>query len=369
MNGFLRREKALIHKEFLQLSRDSSSLLMGIVLPIILILIIGYGISLDVQNVPTAVVLNDASPTAQDAVSFVSGSRYFSPTYVGSLHEAEQLMYDHKVNAIIQVPPDFTSRLYQGDAHLQLILDGVETATAMSVQGYVESAVYSWIASQPAMAGHPQITVENRMWFNDANSSTWFFIPGIVMLIITVVGVMLTSVVMAREYERGTFESLFVTPVRPMELVIAKMVPYFCVAFVGFGICLVLSRFLFAVPITGSLAALLFISMLYLFVSLGLGLVISSITKNQFLACHISVLISFLPCFILSGFIFDLRSTPVFIQVIGQVLPFSHYLVCLRSLFLSGNNWGLLLRQGGLLLLYAVFLVSMAFAGTKKKVE
>lgn len=369
MTGFLRREKALIHKEFLQLFRDSSSLLMGIVLPIILILIIGYGISLDVKNVPTAVVLEDASPTAQDAVSFLNGSDYFSPTYVGSLHDAEDLMYHHKVEAIIEVPPDFTSSLYEGNAHLQLILDGVETPTAMSVEGYVESAVYSWVAGLPAAQGQGQITVESRMWFNDANSSTWFFMPGLVMIIITIIGVMLTSVVMAREWERGTFESLFVTPVKPMELVLAKMVPYFCVAFIGFTICLVLSRFLFDVPIQGSLLALLGVSMIYLLVALGAGLVISAITKNQFLACHVSILVSFLPCLVLSGFIFDLRSTPEFIQIVGDVLPFSHYLICIRSLFLSGNSWSILIKESGILALYAIFFLGMAFGSTRKKVE
>lgn len=281
MEGFLRRMKALIHKEFLQLFRDSSSLLLGIVLPIILILIIGYGISLDVKNVPSAVVLEDTSPLAQDAVSFLNGSDYFSPTYVTSQSEAEQMLIDRKVNVIIDIPPDFSTSLYEGRAKVQVILDGVETATAMSTKSYVESSISTWLMKK-GLAGNGGITVASRMWFNDANSSTWFFIPGLIMLIMTIVGVMLTSVVMAREWERGTFESLFVTPVKPMELVLAKMVPYFCVALLGMGICLVLSRFLFEVPIEGSLIAVILISMVYLLVALGMGLVISAITKKQF---------------------------------------------------------------------------------------
>ena len=357
MEGFARRMKALIHKEFLQLFRDSSSLLLGIVLPIILILIIGYGISLDVKNVPSAVVLEDTSPLAQDAVSFLNGSDYFSPTYVTSRSEAEEMLIDRKVSVIIDIPPDFSTSLYEGRAKVQLILDGVETATAMSTQSYVESSVSSWLMKK-GLAGNGGITVSSRMWFNDANSSTWFFIPGLIMLIMTIVGVMLTSVVMAREWERGTFESLFVTPVKPMELVLAKMVPYFCVALLGMGICLVLSRFLFEVPMEGSLLA-----------ALGMGLVISAITKKQFLACQLSLLISFLPCLVLSGFIFDLRSTPLFVQGVGQVLPFSHYLICIRSLFLSGTDMGMLLKQGGILMLYALFFVGSAFGMTRKKVE
>ena len=368
MEGFIRRMKALIHKEFLQLFRDSSSLLLGIVLPIILILIIGYGISLDVKNVPSAVVLEDTSPLAQDAVSFLNGSDYFSPQYVTNRQEAEQLLIDRKVSVVIDVPPDFAASLYEGRGKIQVILDGVETATAMSTQSYVESALSSWMMRK-GLAGEGGITIVSRIWFNDANSSTWFFIPGLIMLIMTIVGVMLTSVVMAREWERGTFESIFVTPVKPVELVLAKMVPYFCVALTGMGICLVLSRFLFGVSMEGSLLVVILVSMMYLLVALGIGLVISAITKKQFLACQMSLLISFLPCLILSGFIFDLRSANLFVKSVGTVLPFSHYLVCIRSLFLSGTDGGILLKEGGILMLYGLFFVSAAFSMTKKKVE
>ncbi len=369
MNGFLRRMKALIVKEFLQLSRDSSSLLLGIVLPIALILIIGYGISLDIKNIPTVVVLEDASPKAQDAVSFLNGSAYFSPTYLTSLKDAEKMFLDRDASVIIDIPPDFTSKLAQGDATIFVALDGVETATAMSTQGYIESGIASWLQRQPGAARSARIEIQSRMWYNDANSSTWFFLPGLIMLIVTIVGIMLTAIVMAREWERGTFESLFVTPVRPMELVLAKIVPYFCVALLGVFICLILSRFLFEVPLVGSLALVILISMLYLMVALGIGLVISAITKNQFLACQSSLLVSFLPCFVLSGFIFDLRSAPVGVRIISAILPFSHYLTCIRSLFLSGNNWSILFKQGGLLCLYGVFFVGAAFGMTRKKVE
>ncbi len=368
MEGFTRRMKALIYKEFLQLSRDSSSLLLGIVLPIILILIIGYGISLDVKNVPTAVVLEDPSPFAQDAVSFLNGSDYFEPTYATNRQDAEKLLLDRKVNVIIDIPSDFSTAVYEGRGRIQVILDGVETATAMSTGGYVESGITSWMMRK-GLAGYGGVAIVNRMWFNDANSSTWFFIPGLIMLIMTIIGVMLTAVVMAREWERGTFESLFVTPVKPVELVLAKMIPYFCVAMLGMGICLILSRYLFEVPMQGALSVVLLISMMYLFVALGIGLVISAITKRQFLACQFSLLISFLPCLVLSGFIFDLRNTPVVVQTVGQILPFSHYLVCIRSLFLSGTDAEMLMKQGGILLLYAAIFVTAAFRMTRKKVE
>lgn len=188
------------------------------------------------------------------------------------------------------------------------------------------------------------------------------------MLIMTIIGVMLTSVVMAREWERGTFESLFVTPVKPMELVLAKMVPYFFIALLGTGICLVLSRFLFSVPMVGSLFAILGISMIYLLVALGIGLMISAVTKNQFLACQLSLLISFLPALFCQGSFRFTIDTDRRARCRGNP-SFSHYLVCIRSLFLSGNNWTILLTQGGILILYAVCFVSIAFGITRKKVE
>lgn len=160
MNGFLRRMGALIKKEFLQLSRDSSSLLLGIVLPIALILIIGYGISLDIRDISTAVVLEDPSPKAQDAVSFLNGSRYFSPTYVTSFKEAEALLLDRKASVIIDIPPDFTSRLSQGRAKIFVALDGVETATAMTTQTYIESGIASFLRRQKGVAGSAQVVLE-----------------------------------------------------------------------------------------------------------------------------------------------------------------------------------------------------------------
>ena len=177
MNGFLRRMGALIKKEFLQLSRDSSSLLLGIVLPIALILIIGYGISLDIRDISTAVVLEDPSPKAQDAVSFLNGSRYFSPTYVTSFKEAEALLLDRKASVIIDIPPDFTSSFLRPGKNL-VALDGVETATAMTTQTYIESGIASFLRRQKGVAGSAQVVLEPRMWFNDANSSTWFSCQG-----------------------------------------------------------------------------------------------------------------------------------------------------------------------------------------------
>lgn len=206
------------------------------------------------------------------------------------------------------------------------------------------------------------------MWFNAANNSTWYLVPGLIVMIVTIVGAFLTALVMAREWERGTLESLFVTPVRPTEILVAKIIPYFGVGMIGVALCLLAARFLFNVPIRGSLLVILFSSVLYLLVALGLGLVISSATKNQFLASQVALLASFLPALMLSGFIFDLRNMPAVISAVGHVLPATYYIELLKGLFLAGNVWPLIFRNCTILAIYAVVLLSLARLLTRKKI-
>ena len=364
---------ALIKKEFCQIKRDSSTLLMGVVLPIILIIIMGYGMSLDVKNVPVAVVLADSSPSAREVVSFVNGSEYFSPSYTHSLAEARKMLERHEADAILVVPNDFSADFARGNGRLQLILNGVESITAMSAQRYIEGAVLSNVMTKNlasmeiAETGFGQITVESRIWFNDANTSTWFFVPGIMMMVLTLCGVFLTAVVMAREWERGTLEALFVTPAKLLEIVLAKLIPYFCVAFCGFCLCLGVGIFLYDLPVRGSLVIILLVSMLYIIVALGLGLTISAMTKNQFLACQVSLLISFLPSMMLSGFLFDLHSQPLAIRIISEIFPTTHYLQLLKSLLLTGNYWPLIMEKSMILLGYGLVFTGLAFKLTKRR--
>lgn len=358
---FLRRLNALIRKEFQQVKRDNSTILIGAVLPMVLIVLIGYGISLDVKRVPIAVVLEDTSPTARHSLNFLNGSQYYSAKYVYSMREAENLMRERQIEAILRVSPTFSADLMRGEAKLQLILYGADSATATTVQGYVEGAI--------RQLNGGKIVIESRMWFNDTNSSTWYFVPGLMMLISTIVGVFLTALVMAREWERGTLEAIFVTPVRLIEILLAKMIPYFFVAMFGFILCLMAAKYLYKLPIHGSLAIILFSSVIYLFVSLGIGLLISTITKSQFLSAQVSLIVSFMPALMLTGFIFDLRSVPEFISRIGHALPPTYYLELLKSLFLAGNNWTMIAKNCSILILYAIFFVVLALKVTRKRVE
>lgn len=351
MRDNLRRIRALTVKEFREVLRDNSSLALGLLLPIILILVIGYGISLDVKHAPIGVVLEDASPEAQQVVDFVDGSEYFQPTYMTSMNQAVRALEQRKIDAILRVPPDFTRQLHQGDGRLQLLLYGTDTTTAMTVQSYVETAAAQWSARQMASRGIGAVDLETRLWFNDAHESTWYFLPGLILMIVTLVGVLLTAGVMAREYERGTFESLFVTPVKKGEIIVAKMIPYFCIAMLGVFLCLIL------------------MSILYLLTALGMGMLISVVTKAQFMAIQIALLVSFLPSVMLSGFLFDLRATPQWVQWIGECLPFKHYLVVLKTLLLAGNLWPVILPQTGFLVFFMILFVGLALKTIRKKVE
>ncbi|WP_448101342.1 ABC transporter permease [Luteibacter jiangsuensis] len=363
--AFLRRLTALVRKEVKQLLRDRSNLMMGIALPVVLILIFGYGLSFDVKNAPLAVVMEDTSPAAYDLVAGMRLSPYLDPRPVHDMPRAERLMLDREVNGILRIPSDFSRRLTLGDAHLQLILHGADANTARTVQGYVQSALQRGGMPDDAIGS---VRLEQRLWFNEANTSTWFLVPGLVVLITTLVGAFLTALVMAREWERGTLEALFVTPVRPVEILLAKIIPYFGVGLIGLAMCLLAARFLFHVPIEGSLLLILLVSVFYLFVALGIGLLISAVTKNQFTASQVALIVSFMPALMLSGFIYDLRNMPLLVQGVGRALPATYFLQTLKSLFLAGNLWPMIFKNCAILLGYAVVLLAAARMKTRKRV-
>lgn len=370
------RTIALVRKEFRQLLRDRSNLLIGIVLPIALILIFGFGLSLDVGDVRLVVALEDASPQAHDVVAALDGSTYLRTTVVRSYAEAYRTMQAHEADALVYLPGDFARRMAAGDARVQLLLQGGDPTRAAGIGSYVEGALAIAAAKRQDRVGAAShavagggVAVVDRMWFNAANTSTWYLVPGLIVLVMTLVGTFLTALVMAREWERGTLEALFVTPVRPTEVLLAKIVPYFLVGLAGLGMCLLAARLLFSVPMQGSLAVLLAISMLYMIVSLGIGLLISALTRNQFLASQIAILASFLPAVMLSGFIFDLGNVPTAVSVIGHLLPATYFMEVVKTLFLAGTYWPLVLRNGAILALYAVALLALARAATRKRLD
>jgi ABC-2 type transport system permease protein len=377
-SGFTSRLRALTVKEFRQLWRDRGNWVSGLALPAVLIVLFGYGISLDIKSVPVAVVREDRSPTVVDVLAGLQLSPYIAPKFAESMKDAQALMASRSVDAIVRLPSNFSANLSAGHAAVQVIVHGVDAATARTIQGYIAGALGQWSvhAADRGPRGDAggesvavgSVRVEEQLWFNAANTSTWYLVPGLIVIIMTFLGAFLTSLVVAREWERGTLEALFVTPVRPFEIIVAKLIPYFLLGMLGFTMCMLAGRFLFGVPVVGSLIVLILSSCLYMLVSLGLGLLVSSVTKNQFLASQAALLLSFLPAVFLSGFLFDLHNVPAVVRVIGKSLPATHFLDLIKTLLLAGDVWPLILRECAILALYAAVLITAAVLVTRKRI-
>ena len=366
----MRRVRSLVRKETRQIIRDPSSIALGIVLPVLLILLFGYGLSLDVTNVPVAVVVEDPSPAAAELAASFQLSPYFDAHLMTSMPQAQRLMLTRKVDGVIRIRPDFGRQLSIGDAEVQILVHGVDANHARIIQGYAQGAVGQWAAKrtvqgQEVLSG--PVTVQNRLWFNEANESRYFLVPGLIVLIMTLIGAFLTSLVVAREWERGTMEALFVTPVRPDEILLGKTIPYFALGMIGLTLCLLAAKFLFEVPFRGSVAVLAGASMLYLLVALAIGLWISSAVKSQFVASQIALLVTFLPAVMLSGFLFDLHSMPAMVRLITYALPARYYVALLQTIFLAGDIWAVILPNMAVLAAMAGVLLFLTRRAIQKK--
>jgi len=366
----LLRIRSLVVKESRQIIRDPSSIAIGIVLPVLLILLFGYGLSLDVLDVPVAVVLEDPSPDAAEVAAGFQLSPYFEAQLLTSMPEAEQLMMDRKVDGIVRIRPDFARHLALGDAEVQVLVHGTDANRARIIQVYALATVGQWaarrLAEGRAVSAGP-VSVRDRLWFNEANDSRHFLVPGLIVLIMTLIGALLTAMVMARAWERGTLEALFVTPVRPDEILWGKTIPYFVLGLMGLALCVLSAKFLFHVPLRGSIAVLVVVSMLYLLVALGIGLLISSAVKSQFVASQLTLLITFLPAVMLSGFLFDLRSMPAAVRFLTYLLPARYYVSLLQTIFLAGDVWSIIVPNAAVLAVMAAGLWLVTRSVTQKK--
>jgi len=368
----LRRIRALVRKETYQLLRDPSSIAIGVVLPLILILLFGYGLSLDVKNVPLAVVIDETSDEAIELIASFQLSPYFQPQISRSMVLAQQLLLEQKVDGIVRIPSDFVRQLNAGHADLQLIVHGGDANRARIIQSYVQGAIGAWSARRAAQGQSAEsgpVMLQTRMWFNEANDSSYFLVPGLIVLVMTLIGALLTAMVMAREWERGTLEALLVTPVRSNEILIGKTLPYFLLGMIGLVVCVLAAKFLFHVPLRGGLWVLLSASMLYVLVALGIGLLISSWVKNQLVASQLTMLVTWMPAFMLSGFLFDLRSMPVAVRLITYVLPARYYVALLQSVFLAGDVWSVIVPNALVLAAMAILLALSSRAMMRKRLN
>jgi ABC-2 type transport system permease protein len=366
----VRRVWALVRKETYQIGRDPSSIAIGVVLPVLLILLFGYGLSLDVRHVPVTVVLEDTSPAARELAAGFQLSPYFDVQLLTSMPRAQELMLARQVDGIVRIRPDFARHVSLGDAEVQVLVHGTDANHARIIQSYAQGAVEQWVARQAAEGREVTpgpVVLRERLWFNEANESRYFLVPGLVVLIMTLIGATLTALVMAREWERGTLEALFVTPVQADEILLGKTIPYFMLGMVGLALCLLSAKFLFQVPFRGSVWVLTGTSMLYLLVVLSTGLLISSAVRSQLVASQIALLVAFMPAVMLSGFLFDLRSMPTAVRLLTYALPARYYVTLLQTVFLAGDVWGVLLPNATVLAGMATVLLLLTRRATRKQ--
>lgn len=367
------RLRGLVRKEFLQILRDPSSIAIAFVMPVVLLLLFGYGVSLDARHVPLAIVVEQANSDTAGLVGAFGNKAYFRPIVMPSMHSAERAMLAGKVDGIIHLRSDFSRRLRSsGGAPIQLILNGVDANYARLIQGYVQGVWGTWLnqralqqGEQPPMA----VDLQPRVWFNGNFRSRDYLVPGLIVVIMTLIGALLTALVMAREWERGTMEALLVTPVRMREILIGKLIPYFVLGMGGMALSVAMAVWLFHVPLRGSLWVLTLASALFLVAALGMGLLISITVRNQFVAGLLAIITTFLPAFILSGFIFDIGSMPLIVQWITHLIPARYFVAILQTCFLAGDVWPVLLPNAVALIVMAAVFLGISQRRARKRLE
>ncbi|OHV24629.1 ABC transporter permease [Rhizobium sp. RMa-01] len=370
-SGRLRRLFALVRKESFQAIRDPSSILIAFVLPLILLFLFGYGVSLDTTRTRIGLVTEELTPLTQDLSASFQASRYFDVAMGRDRRLFEEDLVLGNVRGIVIIPADFTTR-YTADNHpaIQVIVDGSDPNTANFVQNYAQGAVANWEQQRQAdVASHaPAIAVEQRFWFNPELTSRNFLVPGSITIVMTLVGTLLTSLVVAREWERGTMEAMMATPVTAVELLTGKILPYFLLGLTSMTLCVLLAVFLFGVPFRGSVAALYALSAAFLIPALGQGLLISTATKNQFLASQLALISAFLPAFLLSGFLFEINSMPAVIQWITFIVPARYLIPSLQTVFLAGDIWPMFGKAIAVMLAIGAVMFVLAARSTRKRI-
>jgi ABC-2 type transport system permease protein len=369
--GRTRRLLALIRKESFQIVRDPSSILIALVLPLILLFLFGYGVSLDTTRTRVGLVLEETTPVTLDLAASFEHSRYFDVTIGHDRRLFADALVESRIGGVLVIPSGFTADLAAArHPSVQVIVDGADPNTANFVQNYTAGTVGTWEAQRAAgmgLNGQP-LVAELRFWFNPELKSRNFLVPGSIAIVMTLVGTLLTSMVIAREWERGTMEAMMATPVTAWELLAGKIVPYFLLGLASMSLCVGLAVFLFGVPFRGSVLALYALSAAFLMPALGQGLLISAVTKNQFLASQLALISGFLPSFLLSGFIFEINSMPTAIQYISMIVPARYLIPSFQSVFLAGDIWPMFLRSILVLIGFGVVLFAIAIKKTAKRI-
>ncbi|SDK03432.1 ABC transporter permease [Aliiruegeria lutimaris] len=368
-----RRFMALLIKESRQILRDPSTFLIALVLPLILLFLFGTAVSLDVREVRIGLALEDDSAVASSLGMAFRNSRWFDVTFARELASLEPELVAGKLRGIIVIPQDFGARMESGQAQatIQIITDGSLPNTASFVANYAQGVQTQWAQGEAldhGVAAERPINLIPRFWFNPELTSRDFLIPGSIAIVMSMIGTLLTALVVAREWERGTMEALMATPVAMSELLASKVLPYFILGLGSVALCTGLAVFVFGVPFRGSIPGLLAVSSAFLVPALGQGLLISAIAKNQFVASQMALLIGFLPSMVLSGFIFEIASMPVPIQIITYAVPARYLVPSLQTLFTVGDIWPMFLHSIAILLGFGLIYFALAIRVTHRRI-
>ncbi len=365
-----RRLMALVIKESHQALRDPSTLLIAFVLPVVLLLLFAYAVSLDARQVRIGVVLESPGASAQSLAAAFSGTRFLDAHFAHDRREVAEQLVSGALRGYVVIPQDFAQRLAQRGREplVQIITDGSYPNTANYVENYARGVVQSWRAAQ-AGALAPAVMLEPRYWFNPELESRRALIPGAIAIVMTIIGTMLTALVVAREWERGTMEAVLSTPASVAEILIGKLLPYFVLGMLSTLGAAMLAVFVFGVPLRGSLAALLLLSAVFMVPALGQGLLISSLARNQFLAAQIALFTGFLPAFMLSGFLYEIDAMPAPIRAMTRLIPARYFVESLKTVFLVGDIWAVFVPNLlAMAAIGAVFFV-LAKRATRKNLE
>lgn len=375
----LQRVTAVARKEFIHIFRDPRSLGMGIAIPMLLLFLFGYALTLDVDRVPLMVWDQSGTTESRDFISHFSGSRYFALAgHANTYREIEGAIDRHGVLMALVIPPDFARKIRTGTAApVQAILDGSDSNTATIALGYAEAVTQSWsqrVAMEQVRRFGPlptagSVDVRPRVWFNNDMVSRNYIFPGLIAVIMMVIAALLTSLTVAREWETGTMEQLISTPLRGPELIAGKLIPYFAIGILDLLLSVLVGEFFFDVPLRGSLWLLFGMSLIFLTCALAFGLLISIVAKNQRLASQIALVTTMLPAFLLSGFIFPIENMPTPIQAVTHIITARYFVTILRGIYLKGVGLGVLAPEVAFLAVFGVVVLALAVRKFRKKVE
>ncbi|MBY0502633.1 MAG: ABC transporter permease [Bryobacteraceae bacterium] len=372
-----RRMKAVTHKEFLHILRDPRSLYLALATPVLLLLLFGYALSLDVDKVPTVIHDLDRSAESRELIQRFRGSTYFQIVEAANTPAEVNRAIDRNRALIgLEIPPGFGGDLKAGrEAAVQLLLDGSDANTANIALGYAQGLVTLYAAELRSLArerfGAPEVKgveARIRVIFNSDLKSRNYIVPGLIAVILMIIAAILTSLCIAREWENGTMEQLLSTPLRPVELLLGKLAAYFTVGMVDMVIAILTGVFLFEVPLRGSVLLLMATSAIFCFGALCWGIMLSAATRNQLIAYQLSMVTSFLPAFLLSGFIYSIDNMPSVIQAVTYIVPARYFVTILKGIFLKGVGWQILWLEIGAMTLYGAVVFVFAMRRMRQKV-